>query len=91
MKHANNQDGVMLWVKRNDEGNITDWEMTIKRDDLIKILSEVIDELKESGKQIPAEKYEKLLQHLLEEKNDTQRQTKKEIKALFPGAALLQP
>ena len=55
MKHANNQDGVMLWVKRDDEGNITDWEMTIKRDDLIKILSEVIDELKESGKQIPAE------------------------------------
>ena len=80
MKHANNQDGVMLWVKRDDEGNITDWEMTIKRDDLIKILSEVIDELKESGKQAaPASAWRK---------NDTQRQTKKEIKALFPGAAL---
>ena len=77
MKHANNQDVVMLWVKRDDEGNITDWEMTIKRDDLIKILSEVIDELKESGKQIPAEKYEKLLQHLLEEKTTHNDKPKK--------------
>lgn len=68
MKHADNQDGVMLWVERDDEGNITDWEMTVKRDDLIKILSNVIEELRESGKQIPAEKYEKLLQHLIEEK-----------------------
>lgn len=76
MKHANNQDGVMR-VKRDDEGNITDWEMTIKRDDLIKILSEVIDELKESGKQIPAEKYEKLLQHLLEEKTTHKDKPKK--------------
>lgn len=51
--------------------------MTIKRDDLIKILSEVIDELKESGKQIPAEKYEKLLQHLLEEKTTHKDKPKK--------------
>lgn len=77
MKHTDNQDGVMLWVKRDDEGNITDWEMTLKRDDLIKILSKVVDELKESGKQIPAEKYEKLLQHLLEEKTTHKGKPKK--------------
>lgn len=76
MKHAD-QDGIMLWVERDDEGNITDWEMTIKRDDLIKILSNVIEELKKSGKQIPAEKYEKLLQHLIEEKTTHKDKSKK--------------
>lgn len=77
MEHTDTQDGVLLWVERDDEGNITDWEMTIKRDDLIRILSNVIEELKESGKQIPAEKYEKLLQHLIEEKTTHKDKSKK--------------
>ncbi len=77
MKHMDNQDGIMLWVERDDEGNITDWEMTLKRDDLIKILSDVIDELRKAGKQIPTEKYEKLLQHLIEEKTTNKDKPKK--------------
>lgn len=67
MSNSDNQNSDLLWVKRDDEGNITDWEMTFKAADLIKTLPGTINELKQAGKQASAEKYEELLQYLLKQ------------------------
>lgn len=77
MKHTDTQDGVLLWVERNDEGNITDWEMAFKRDVLIIIPTNAIAKLKKDEKQIPAERYEGLIQHLFKEKQHTKANQKR--------------
>lgn len=63
-KDTNDQDNALLWVDRDDKGNITDWEMTIKASDAVKILEKLADDLKRAGKQITAEQYQTMLDHI---------------------------
>ena len=67
MNNIDNQNSDLLWVKQDDEGNITDWEMTFKAADLIKVLPSTINELKQSGKQTSAKECEELLHYLLKQ------------------------
>lgn len=77
-KDTNGQDDALLWVDRDDKGNITGWGLTIKEPDAVKILEKLVDDLKRAGKQITAEQYQTMLDHICKtEKTNRKKKTQK--------------
>lgn len=77
-KDTDDQDNALLWVDRDDKGNITGWEMTIKASDAVKVLEKLVDDLKRAGKQITAEQYQTMLDHIRKtQKTDSKKKNRK--------------
>lgn len=77
MKNSTNvSDKISLSVERNASGEITGWEMTLKRTDAIEMLRKIIREATEKGDMDRASGAKKLLQCISGSKNKTGRKNK---------------
>lgn len=57
-KNTNDQDDVLFWVNRDDNGTIVDWGMILKDTDAATLLEKLVDDLKREGKQVSVKQCE---------------------------------
>lgn len=77
-KNTNDQDDVLFWVNRDDNGTIVDWGMILKDTDAANLLEKLVDDLKRDGKQISVKQYEALLDHMRKaEKTNSKKKNRK--------------
>lgn len=74
----NPSNGMWLEVERDSNGEIVEWEMTLKTEDVIKILEQAIHEATEQGDMQKANSAKKLLRILTDCKiKSSQKQNSK--------------
>lgn len=77
-KNTNDQDDVLFWVNRDDNGTIVDWGMILKDTDAANLLEKLVDDLKREGKQVSVKQYEAVRDHMRKaEKTDSKKKHQK--------------
>lgn len=77
-KNTNDQDDVLFWVNRDDNGTIVDWGMILKDTDAATLLEKLVDDLKREGKQVSVKQCEAVRDYMRKaDKTDSKKKHQK--------------